>query len=81
MSDPQLDLMVRAVVARQVQFPADDLTGELDLRDDLGVGEDDEYALLSAMGEALDVSFPDDFLDGVHTYAELTTAVRGSLGP
>ncbi len=81
MSDPQLDLMVRTVVARQLRLPPDDLTGELSLQHDLGVNEDRGYKLLSAMGEALDVSFPDDFLDGVHTYADLTTAVRVSLGP
>ena len=81
MSDPHLDLMVRTVVARQLRLPPDGLTGDLNLRHDLGVGEDDGDALLSAMGEALDVSFPDDFLDGVHTYADLTTAVRVSLGP
>jgi acyl carrier protein len=80
-SDPQLDLMVRTVVARQLRLLPDNLTGDLDLRHDLGVSEDEEYALLSAMGQALDVSFPDDFLDGVHTYADLTTAVQVSLGP
>ena len=81
MSDPHLDLMVRTVVARQVRVPPDNLTGELHLRHDLGVSQEEEFALLSAMGEALDVSFPDDFLDGVHTYADLTTAVKVSLGP
>jgi len=80
-SDPQLDLMVRAVVAQKLQVPQDFLTADLDLRGHLGAGEDDEYALLSAMGQALDVSFPDDFLDGVRTYSDLTTAVQVSLGP
>jgi acyl carrier protein len=80
-SDPHLDLMVRTVVARQLRLPPDDLTGELDLQHDLGMNEDRGCELLSAMGEALDVSFPDDFLDGLQTYADLTTAVRVSLGP
>jgi acyl carrier protein len=31
--------------------------------------------------EELDVRFPDDFLDGVVTYGDLTSAVRISLGP
>jgi hypothetical protein len=31
--------------------------------------------------EALDVRFPDDFLDGVQTYGDLASAVRISLGP
>jgi acyl carrier protein len=79
-SDPHLDLMVRSVVARQLRLPPDDLTGELNLQHDLGMNEDGGHELLSAMGEALDVAFPDDLLDGVHTYADLTTAVRVSLG-
>ena len=37
--------------------------------------------LLNAMGEALDVRFPDDFFDGVQTVAQLTAAVRVSLSP
>ena len=75
-SDPQLDLTVRAVVARQLRLPPDDLTEDLDL----GVDEENERLLICAMGQALDVSFPDDLLDGVHTYADLTTVVRVSLG-
>jgi acyl carrier protein len=78
---PQLDLMVRAVVARQLRVPADDLAAELHLEHDLGVTEHDAPQLLSAMGQALDVTFPDDFLDGVHTYGDLTSAVKISLGP
>ena len=81
MSDPTLDLMVRAVVARQLRLPPDDLSGELDLEVDLGVTEDGgRHALICAMGEALDVSFPDDLLDGVQTYSDLTSVVRVSLG-
>jgi acyl carrier protein len=76
-SDPQVDLTVRAVVARQLRLPPDDLTEDLDLT----VTEQDERELICAMGEALDVSFPDDLLDGVHTYADLTSVVRVSLGP
>jgi acyl carrier protein len=79
-SDPQLDLMVRTVVARQLRLPPDDLSGELDLEADLGVTEAGGRQLICAMGQALDVSFPDDLLEGVHTYSDLTTAVRVSLG-
>ncbi len=81
MSDPTLDLMVRTVVAQQLRLPPDNLTGELDLEIDLGVTEDQgRHALIYAMGEALDVTFPDDLLDGVQTYDDLTTVVRVSLG-
>jgi acyl carrier protein len=80
-ADPQLDLAVRTVVARQLSVPADDLTSGLRLHDDLGVTAEHAPRLLSAMGEALDVRFPDDFLEGVHTYGDLTSAVKLSLGP
>ncbi|MBT0769275.1 hypothetical protein KIH74_10110 [Kineosporia sp. J2-2] len=84
MSDPALDLTVveldttvRAVVARQLRVPAGDLTGEE--RFTLQLDDFSRPALLTAMGEALDATFPDDFLDGVHTVADLTSAVRISL--
>ncbi len=80
MSDPTLDLMVRAVVANQLRLPPDNLTGDLDLEVDLGMTEDRGRELICAMGAALDVSFPDDLLDGVQTYSDLTTVVRVSLG-
>ncbi|MFI7587608.1 acyl carrier protein [Spongisporangium articulatum] len=78
MSDPTMDLMVRAVVARQLQVPPDDVTADLDLYECM-IDDEQAVALLAEMGRALDVRFPDDFLDGLHTYADLTTAVRVSL--
>ena len=75
-----MDLMVRAVVARQLRLPPDNVTAELDLSDSV-VDERQASALLAEMGRALDVRFPDDFLDGLQTYGDLTTAVRVSLGP
>jgi acyl carrier protein len=75
------DLTVRAVVARQVRIPPDDITGDLNLQADLGIRGADGQELLVAMGEALDARFPDDFLDGIRTYADLTAAVRVSLSP
>ncbi len=84
MSDPvvdltvvELDSTVRAVVARQLRVPADDLTNEQTLTLDLD--EASRPQLLTAMGEALDATFPDDFLDGVATIDDLTSAVRVSL--
>ena len=72
---------VRAVVARQLRVSPDDLTVDLDLTRDLGLDDDAALDVLAAMEEALDVRFPDDFLDGVVTYGDLTSAVRISLGP
>ena len=80
MNEPSIDLTMRAVVARQLQLPPDDVTADLDLND--AVGDDRAAtALLTAMGRALDVRFPDDFLEGLQTYGDLTSAVRVSVGP
>lgn len=71
---------VRHVVARQLRVAPDDLTDDLDLADDLGLDDSSAQSLVDAMGECLDVRFPDDFLDGVHTYADLASAVRVAVG-
>ena len=81
MTAPQMDGTVRAVVARQLRVPPDELTVDLDLVADLGLDEDSALALLVAVERALDVRFPDDFLDGLQTYGDLDRAVRISLGP
>jgi acyl carrier protein len=78
---PQVDHTVRAVVARQLRVAPDDLHLELNLVTDLGLDEEKALALLVAVEEELDVRFPDDFLDGVHTYGDLTRSVQISLGP
>jgi acyl carrier protein len=80
-SQAQTDLVVRATVARQLSLPPDDVTGDLDLRGDLGVTDEQVALLLTAMGDALDVRFPDDFFDGVQTFSQLAAAVRVSLSP
>ena len=80
MSAADLDTAVRSVVARQLRVPPDDLTGDLDLIKDLGLDDASAGLLVSAVGEQLDVYFPDDFLDGVHTYGDLTSAVRAAVG-
>jgi acyl carrier protein len=77
----QTETTVRAVVARQLRVSPDDLTVDLDLTRDLGLDDDAALDVLYAVEEALDVRFPDDFLDGVHTYGDLASAVRISLGP
>ena len=73
----ELDSAVRTVVARQLRVPADDLSAEAPLT--LRLDETSRPQLLTAMGEALDATFPDDFLDGVATMADLTSTVRVSL--
>lgn len=74
-----LDETVRAVVARHFDLAPDDLTEDLSF-DDLGLDDRAEAALLGAVGDELDVRFPDDFFDGVDTYAQLTSAVRIAVG-
>ncbi len=79
MQEPHLDQTVRTVVAAHLDVPPTELTGER-LLVDLGVDDDVAVRLISAVGDELDVRFPDDFFDGVDTYAQLTSAVRISIG-
>jgi acyl carrier protein len=77
---PDLDDSLRRAIATQLQVAPDDLTVERDLIA-LGLGDDDTaVALLEAVEELLDVRFPDDFLEGVETYGQLTSAVRVAIG-
>jgi acyl carrier protein len=80
--DPSVTLAatVRHVVARQLRVAPDELTDDLDLTDDLGLDDSAAQSLVDAVGECLDVRFPDDFLDGVYTYADLTSAVCVAVG-
>ncbi|MFZ0160165.1 MAG: phosphopantetheine-binding protein [Kineosporiaceae bacterium] len=74
-----LDDTVRAVVAQHLDVPADHLTGDASL-EELGLDDDTAANVLVAVGEELDVRFPDDFFDGVDTYGQLTSAVRMAIG-
>jgi acyl carrier protein len=79
-SAPDLDDSLRTAVARQLRVPPGDLTLDLDLVS-LGLDDDDTaVGLLEAVEDLLDVRFPDDFLDGVETYGQLTSAVRIAIG-
>ncbi|GAB6897379.1 hypothetical protein [Kineosporia succinea] len=73
----ELDSAVRAVVAQQLRLPTAELSPGAPVRLDLDEAERPQ--LLTAMGEVFDATFPDDFLDGVHTVADLSDAVRVSL--
>lgn len=84
MTDPVADLAVtdidtavRTVIARQLDVPADGLTDRTTVA--LNLDEAARPRLLRAMGEALDATLPDDFLDGLTTVHDLTSAVRVSL--
>ena len=80
MSAPDLDDSLRTAVARQLRVPPDDLTVDRDLLA-LGLDDDDTaVSVLEAVEDLLDVRFPDDFLDGVETYGQLTSAVRIAIG-
>jgi acyl carrier protein len=75
-----VDVTVRAVVARQLRVPPDDLGQDDDLAGDLGLDDDGALSVICAVEDALDVRFPDDFLDGVHTYGQFASAVRIAVG-
>lgn len=78
--DTDVDKTVRTVVARHFALDPAELTEDLSF-DELGLDERTATILLSAVGDELDVRFPDDFFDGVDTYAQLTSAVRIAIGP
>jgi acyl carrier protein len=80
MTGQDIDDTVRSAVSRLLQVPADTLTGDADLEEDLGLDDDAALAVMSAVEDALEVRFPDDFLDGVQTYGELAAAIRVAIG-
>lgn len=65
-----------ATAAAVLEIPRAQLHPDADipLDDDMGL------ALLLAMEAALDVRFPDDFLEGIATYGAFTRAVRLAVG-
>ncbi len=78
---PDAGVVVRAAIARHLDVRPGEVTGDTHLQLDLGLRDAQRLLLLNTMGEALDVRFPDDFFDGVHTVDQLTTAIRVSLSP
>lgn len=80
MTGQDIDDAVRTAVVRLLQVPPDTLTRDTDLEDDLGLDEDSAFAVVSAVGDVLEVRFPDDFCDGLQTYGELTAAIRVAIG-
>jgi acyl carrier protein len=74
-----LEATVRGAVTRLLDVPADRLTVQTPLVD-LGMDDDTGFAVLVVVEDALDVRFPDDFLEGLHTYGDLTSAVRRAVG-
>ena len=80
MSAPDLDDSLRTAVALQLRVQPGDLTVDRDLLS-LGLDDDDTAVnVLEAVEDLLDVRVPDDFLDGVETYGQLTSAVRVAIG-
>lgn len=79
MNPVQLDRTVRSAVARHLHVEPDSLSGDTAL-EALGIDDNTAFALLGEVEDVLDVRFPDDFFDGLHTYGDLTTAVRVAVG-
>jgi acyl carrier protein len=75
-----IEAALRAVVVRQLDVTPERLTRDARL-DDLGLSDDaTALGVIVAVEDVLDVRFPDDFLDGVHTYGDLASAVRVAVG-
>ena len=79
MESVDLEATVRGAVTRLLDVPEDRLTVQTPL-EDLGMDDDTGFAVLVVVEDALDVRFPDDFLEGLHTYGDLTSAVRRAVG-
>jgi acyl carrier protein len=75
-----LEAALRAIIAEHLHVIPERLTHDTQL-DDLGL-DDDATALgvIEAVEDVLEVRFPDDFLDGVYTYGDLSTAMRVAVG-
>jgi acyl carrier protein len=74
-----LEATVRGAVTRLLDVPEDRLTVQTPLVE-LGIDEETGLDVLVVVEDALDVRFPDDFLEGLHTYGDLTSAVRRAVG-
>ncbi len=79
MESVDLEATVRDAVTRTLDITEDRLTVQTPLVD-LGLDEDTGVDVLVHVEDALDVRFPDDFLEGLHTYGDLTSAVRRAVG-
>ena len=79
MDSVDLEATVRGAVTRLLDVPEERLTVQTPLVD-LGLDDDSGLAVLVVVEDALDVRFPDDFLEGLHTYGDLTSAVRRAIG-
>ena len=79
MESVDLEATVRSAVTRLRDVPDDRLTVQTPLVE-LGIDEDTGVDVLVQVEDALDVRFPDDFLEGLHTYGDLTSAVRRAIG-
>ena len=74
-----LEATVRGAVTRLLDVPEERLTVQTPLVE-LGIDEETGLAVLVHVEDTLDVRFPDDFLDGLNTYGDLTSAVRRAVG-
>ena len=79
MSARDLDATVRDVLARHLDMTPDQFTADIDLQA-AGLDDDTAMVVLEDVEDALEMRFPDDFFDGLTTYADLTAAVRVAVG-
>ncbi len=79
MESVDLEATVRGAVTRLLHVPEERLTVHTPLVE-LGIDDDTGLAVLVVVEDELDVRFPDDFMEGLHTYGDLTSAVRRAVG-
>lgn len=74
-----VEAVLRAVVSRHLDVDPARLVSEAALGDDLCIDSLDAAELVVVVGDELGTELPDDVLDGVRTYGDLTRAVAARL--
>ncbi|MDQ1290090.1 MAG: acyl carrier protein [Actinomycetota bacterium] len=76
---PDLDVAMREAISPHLRVSPEELTLDFDLWSG-GFDDDTAIGVLEAVEDLLDVRFPDDFLDGLTTYGQFSSAVRIAVG-
>ncbi len=79
MSGNEFEITVRDVTASTLAVRPERLHRNASLVADLRLDERSAAELIDAIEDAFEARFPDDFLEGIDTYGQFTSAVRLAL--
>ncbi len=79
MQGQPIDDTLRAVVARHLDVPPAELSTDSSL-EQLSLDDEAAALILGAVGDELEMRFPDDFLEGLDTYGKFHDAVLLAVG-